>query len=238
MVSLLLKDLKIATGRHVSVVVGVFLLATLQTLPFDEMYFWLGVALAAGLVAIVPVVEWMLDTDPMLCSLPVRRATIVRARYVAAVLAGGVAVVLWTATGHLLGPLLDAGRTTAPWWASFGGIASFVVVVGVLAAIFLPLYFRFGLGRGAAVFAFTCLALLIGASSLASLVGGGAAPAVGAALDGGALVTPARSVRLAIGHLQASVGAGWTLALVLTGVAVGLTASAWQAVRAFERRDF
>jgi hypothetical protein len=175
------------------------------------------VALAAALIVVVPVVEWDLDGDCLISSLPVRRSTIVGARYVAAALAGMVALVAWVGVGYLLTPLLDATRTTEPMWATFDGVVTFVAVVGGLTALFLPLHFRFGLGRGAVVFGVVCLVLLIGAGAL--------------------MTAPAQLLRGAISGLGSTVGTGRTLALVLAGVGAAFAGSAWVARRGLERRD-
>jgi hypothetical protein len=216
MVNLLLKDLRVAR-TYLWLIIAVFLLASLQSLPVDEAFFWLAVCLAAALVAVVPVVEWHLDADGLISSLPVRRSTIVAARHVAAALAGVVALAAWIGTGYLLTPLLDAARTTAPMWSTFDGVLTFITVVGGLTAIFLPLYFHFGVGRGAAAFGFVCLVLLAGA--------------------GAPMTAPAQLLRGMLSALGSAVGARWTLVLVMVGVATAFAGSTWVAGRGFDRRD-
>ena len=79
-------------------------LAHPTVLPNQEAFFWLGIALAGLLSLYVPTMEWHQETDRMLSSLPVRRATMVFSRYLSSIVACGFAAIAWISTGRLLAP--------------------------------------------------------------------------------------------------------------------------------------
>jgi hypothetical protein len=96
---LLLKDLRV--GALFLWLIGlIYLLMVVQFVVFglDAPLFLASVALAASLVASVLIVEWRVDADRFLCSLPVSRSTVVRGRCLS-ILAAGVSLVLWVSGG-------------------------------------------------------------------------------------------------------------------------------------------
>ena len=155
----------------------------------------------------------------MLSSLPVSRATVVVSRYVSSVLACALGALAWVSTGHLLGPILAADAIGAGMWTTVSGITAFIGVSLLLLSLFLPLYFRFGLGRGAMIFFPSVAGLYL----LSSQPRG--------------FVPPAAAVRDQVSSLSASMGAGWALLLVLALLAVLVGASGRLSVRWFEGRD-
>jgi len=202
------------------VVVAVFLILSAQFVRFDTVYFWTGIAFAGGLTLFLPWLEWLLDGDRLLASLPVRRADLVRARYVIAVAAVGVALVVWWAWGRLLLPLVDPDRAMSSLWATVEGRLTFVCCAGLTLAVFLPFHFALGLTRGGTAFT---------------------AVAVGVALAGllltGAPGNPATGLESLITGLRARWGLLLTLAAVTAAIGTALVGSAWLATRAYERRE-
>ncbi|MEJ2187255.1 MAG: ABC-2 transporter permease [Gemmatimonadota bacterium] len=234
---LLRKDVAVFRPRDRAVVALVFILGALQTVRYDPAYLWFGIMLAGALVAVVPVVEWRLDTDRMLSSLPVPRGTVVTARYLSAVLACAIAWVAWVAVGYLLAPLLDAGRTGPALWATLEGTMTYAVLSGLLVALFLPLYFRLGLGRAVLAFAFMAPALYLAAVGVARAVGfepGPAAPGSIGTLAG--LPGPGTMSRVAVGRFLARTGSPGAV-VVVSGMAVLLALSAGVSKRMFSGRD-
>ena len=217
--SLLRKDVAVFIPRDRLLVALIYLLAHPMVLPFEEAFFWLGIGLAGALALYVPIIEWHQETDRLLSSLPVRRTAVVCSRYLASVIACGVAGIAWVSTGHLLTPLLDAGRTTPGMWTTFEGILTFFLMALFLISLYLPLYFRFGIGRGAMVFLGSSFALYV----LSCLPSG--------------LVIPGEAVEARISAMTESMGAGWVLVLILAGIGVALAVSGGLSVRWFERRD-
>jgi hypothetical protein len=229
-------------------VFGIFLLAAVQVIYVDELYLLLGLALAAALAVYVPVVEWYQEADPMLHSLPIHRDTVVVARYLVAVLAGTVAGVVWSAAGRILLPLLDAGRENPALWMTLEGGLTFVVALGLMAAVFFPLYFRLGLGRGAVAFLMLSIAVLFLAYGTAGLGGDagnglaagspGHAPGPVPSFGGFPQVPPSALVRARISGLMGSLGVSGTLAFILVFLAVIFYASIRLSRRWYREREF
>jgi len=228
--ALLRKDLQVFDARDAAIVLGAYLLLAAQIGRWDEGAFWLGVALAGALVVAVPFAEWLFDAERLLGSLPVRRATVVLARYAAALAGCGAAAVVWIASGRLLAPLLAPHRTGPAMWDTLEGVLAFLVVATGLVAIFLPLYFRLALGRAALAFGPVCLVLLAVSSAVV--------PASGAAAPAGVpLSPPSEIIHLGVEALVARAGPVPAVVLTVAGLGAMLAVSGWLSLRGFERRD-
>jgi hypothetical protein len=214
LVQLLRKEWAVFALRDRAFVLGVFFLASLQAVPADEAFFLLSVALAAALSIYVPTIEWYQETDPMLHSLPLSRGSVVVARYMVALIAGGFAGIAWTTTGRLLLPILDAGRTTPGLWMSLEGGLTFLIAVGLIVSLFFPLYFRFGMGKGAVAFLGVSLGLLVLGYGTAHLAGGPGQPGTPG------LIPPSALIGARVVALMGSLGPAGTLTIVLLGTAL------------------
>jgi hypothetical protein len=229
---LLRKEWKVFWFRGPLFLFGVYVLASLQTLFVDEAFFLLNVALAGGLAFYVPVIEWYQESDKMLHSLPVSRSAVVITRYVIAVMAGGIAGLAWSATGRFLLPFLDAQRATPAMWMTLEGVLTFILSTGLLFALFLPLYFRLGMGKGALGFLALSLILLGTGYGTRGLATGSGGP--------GTLPFPAPSglIRMRISALLGGMGVAGTLTTILLGTALLLGLSLRLSQRWYERREF
>jgi hypothetical protein len=217
--SLLRKDLAVFRRRDRSLITLVYLLGHTKVLPNQEAFFWLGIALVGALALYVPTIEWHQETDRMLSSLPVSRATVVFSRYVSTIFACAIGAGAWVSSGHLLGPLLASGPTNPEMWTTLSGITAFVSVAALLLSLFLPLYFRFGIGRGAMIFVPSVMGLYL----LSAQPRG--------------FVPPATAVQAQILAFSASIGPGWVLLLILLFLAAMMAASGRLSIRWFENRD-
>lgn len=205
-------------------VFGIFLLAALQVVSVDEVYLLLGVALAATLAVYVPAVEWFQETDTMLYSLPVDRETVVVARYLVVVITGTLAGVVWNGAGRILLPILAAGREDPAIWMTLEGGLTFALAVGLMAALFFPLYFSFGMGRGAIAFLGMSVVILALAYVTSDLAWGPATEhtAPGTHL---AVVLPSALIRSRVSALLSGLGVAGTLTVVLVVLALVFYAS-------------
>ncbi len=219
MMALLRKDIRVARW-YLLAAVAVFLLFSAQLVRYETAFLWVGIALSSALTLLVPFLEWQLNGDRLLASLPVGRADIVRSRYVVAALAVAFSLVVWCAWGRLLLPLLEPGRSTTALWSTIEGQVTFALTAGLVLAVLLPLHFTLGLGRAVLVFS----AVSVGVA-LAYLLATGA---------------PASAADL-IGSAAASLRARWgPVPTLVTGVAAFgamFLGSAWLATRAYERRE-
>jgi hypothetical protein len=217
-------------------VFGVFTLAAIQVVHVDEVYLFLGLALAGSLAVYVPVVEWFQETDPMLHSLPVDRDTVVLARYGVAILAGTLAGIVWNAAGRILLPVLDAGRVNPSLWMTLDGVLTFALALGFMAALFFPLYFRLGMGRASVTFLGLSLILLALAYATAGWGWGPAAKPAGPAAHFLA-IPPSALIRTRVSALLSSLGVAGTLTLVLVGLALLFFASIRISQHALRKRE-
>jgi len=216
---LIRKDLAVFRPRDRFLIALIYLLGHPTVLPNQEAFFWLGIGLVGALALYVPTIEWHQETDRMLSSLPVSRAKVVLSRYLSSALACAIGAGAWVATGSLLGPILDAGATTPGMWTTSSGITAFSSMAVLLLSLFLPLLFRFGLGKAAMIFVPSAMGMYL----LFAQPRG--------------FIPPATAVRDQIAAYSGSVGPGWVLLLILVLLAVVVAASGRLSLRWFERRD-
>jgi hypothetical protein len=119
------------------------------------------------------------------------------------------------------------------------GVLTFALTFGLLTALFLPLYFRFGFGRGGLAF--------VGALPLVTFLGYSTADvawgpaATGAGVSGLGVVTtfpPSALISSRVSALVAGIGPGWALAVIMVGMGVMLAFSERASVRGLRQREF
>jgi hypothetical protein len=236
---LLAKDVRLI-APYLWVIVPAHVLWCAQAFLVPDLYFWMSVGAALVWTVAVALIEWQLGTDRLVASLPVTRATIVKARYASALGAVALGAVLFVAYGHgLMAVAADrlAGRWPgAPMWASADGVAAFLVVGCVVTIGFLPFYFRAGFPVGAALFSVSAGVVLFAAIGL-NLLGGSTGRLADAA--GGAATTLRSSdvIRGWLVSLAASMGAvPAALAVLGVGALLGV-GSVRLSIRFYEGRD-
>lgn len=229
---LLAKDVRLFTP-YLWLIVPVHVLWCAQAFLAPEMYFWMSLAAALAWTGGVLAIEWRMDTDRFVASLPVTRGTTVRARYASAFAGVALGAVLFVIYGYAIAAIAPA-RIVASWgsspsWASVDGVAAFVLVGYVLLVVFLPFYFRFGLAYGACWFGLSLTLLLVLATSLARLLG---------SVDRAAIRPPPSTMAR---EWLAALATSWGVPLAGLALAVGALAlgafSVWLSVRFYEERD-
>jgi hypothetical protein len=232
--TLLARDLRLL-APWVWAIVPAHALFTANGIGSPELFFWMHAALALAITGVLLTIEWRLDAERFVASLPVTRKDVVRARHVGALGTAVVATMLYALYGRAT-TALAPDRLHRIWgyrargWESWEGCLAFLLVLALLSFAFLPLHFRLGFGRALAVFTAVAgpLALLAFVPALLGRHGGsgGAGPR-----------PPAEALRAALAGLSDSLGPWATTAAVLAAVA-GLGAlSLHLSVRAYERRD-
>jgi hypothetical protein len=233
--ALLLKDL-VAIRRWLWLIVPSWILTALTLSRSSTTFFWSGVALAGVLAWLVPGLEWRSDASRFVCSLPVARATVVRARLTAALVAAVVSLGCWLALGRALEALVHRPASFASTWAGLEGVCAYVATCIVLTALVLPCYFRFGFGKGSAVSAL----LVMGACAATGALGSSVMPAgIAAGQSGFPAISdvPATLLGLFGSARQHAGGAVTGLGAVMAGVAV-LWSSARLSMVWYERQEF
>jgi hypothetical protein len=234
---LLAKDVRLVT-RWLWLIVPAHVLWCAQAFLVPELYFWLSLAASLAWTVAVLAIEWHFGTDRFVASLPVTRATTVRARYTSALGAVLLGAALFVLYGHLL-MAMATESVVARWdaaavWRSPDGVAAFAIVGFALVIVFLPFYFRFGLPLGGSLFTtFAGLAGLAG-MAFARPAGRGASLAAGGAARG---APPSEVVRGWLSELAAWSGAGPAALVVLAAAALLGATSLWLSIRFYEGRD-
>ena len=158
MLKLLVRDLRIVVW-DLWLLAAIYAVMAIQASRHAQAFFVVGVALAAVLVVAVPAMEWMFDADRFVCSLPVSRARLVLGRYLSAFAAITVGLAVWMGSAVLLSRRFAGADPKLSQWVSLEGAVAYCVILTLLVALFFPCYFRYGLGKGAAVFALSVMAL-------------------------------------------------------------------------------
>jgi hypothetical protein len=126
-----------------------YVLYIIQPMGQSILIMVFGLLAVYGVLAINLIFEDQNRTEILYASLPLKRRTIVRGRYLLAgfIVLGGAAVIFGSAALTLA--LLKASaydKALSPL-LSREGIAGFLFAAVLFLAVFLPLYYRFGLGK-------------------------------------------------------------------------------------------
>ncbi len=169
MLSLVWKDV-VAARRPLLLVIplGGVQLAVLASIPpiYPVAALTFAALLAFGSIA----VEESQRTELLWNSLPVTRGEFVTARYLAALMGMTVGLLLGWAIAQLAARPISIGPLGPATFTSFSAHALMFGLLVFSAAVFLPLHFRFGPGRGFIFFSAVALGALVVVSLLAQFI--------------------------------------------------------------------
>ena len=188
----------------------------------------LGAGLVFGCVFVAFALDDRSGVESLYGSLPLKRATIVRARYVLAGLLGAAGAMIVFGTIPLLGVAAGSSHEepAMAFLLSVEGVVGFLLAVAPAVLIFLPLCFRYGFGRGSLRFGIVMGALGLMATAAAGPI---------MSQDPGG--SPLRSAVGALTSIRASLGTPLFIAAAFLATA-GLTwMSLALSLRAYERRE-
>jgi len=237
MTRLLVKDLRLV-APYAWVAIPAHVLWCAQAFLSPGLYFWFSLGAALAWTPVVLAIEWQLDADRFVASLPVTRAAVVHARYASAlgsVIAGAVLYVLY---GHALMAVaperLAHDWSGVPQWWSGGSVLAFATVGYVLVTAFLPFHFRFRFPMGAGLFAVSAIAAGSIAVALvkATAATGARGPTPGPGRGGAGEMLAASFASLATGAT-----APWGLLALLAGAGVLGYVSIRLSVRFYARQE-
>ena len=233
MLNLFLKDVK-AGAIFLWAIVPLNVIALLQVSRSGAGFFWANVACAAFVLVAVSMLEWKNEAEPFVHSLPVTRAMVVRGRYVTAAAIGALSLLVAAAVGTARGLGLAAQGAPWPRWVAGDTALAFVVAFAVVAAVYLPCYFRWGFGKGNVAAALVLAGGIVIAGLAGPAVTGIQAAAGGAAQRG----LPPGQIPQGVALLVERVGLAAGGFVVLALAALLLAVSAQVASRGYERREF
>jgi hypothetical protein len=178
-------------------------------------------------------------TEALYASLPLRRADIVRGRYLLAglLLAGSGLVIFGPVAAVKTLVHSPAYQNSLSPLLSVEGIAGYLLGGGSLYAAFLPLYHKLGLGRSSLVF-YPGLLILLGAAGGLERLGSGTLEIIPPVITAEFLKDPGQGVIAAIGSFRSALGTPIfglvTIALFAAMAVISLRLS----VRFYEGREF
>lgn len=183
--------------------------------------------------------DYVSKTEALYGSLPLTRATIVGGRYLlmAFLSAGGYLVAL--ACAFFLKSMLPLQPMTLDPrpWVSVDGLTGYVLAMAAFAALYLPLYYRFGLGKSTVAFTLVILAMVVSVltfkplAALKSVLSRGFEPP-GRAGDAASRIVGA------IAGIRQALGTPAFLAAAIILVVLILTISIRLSVRVYEKSEF
>lgn len=232
MIRLMVRDLRLC-GAFLWLALALHGLVAFSAVRLEG--FWQTEVTLAGLVFLcgLAAADWRPMAQRFVHSLPVDRATVVRARYGSCLL-GGVAALLPAGGVALLHAVqLQAHGGSWPAWLGPEMVLAQLLWSAVFAALFVPVYFRWGLVPAANTVAVVVLALWV-AATVGQTPSAGAGPLLRAAVPGafaGDLTTVLVPLADRWGLLTLSALLGGTAVLILC--ASGLLAQHWCRTREY-----
>jgi len=163
MFKLLLKDVHLTRlfWLPALAVYGIFHLTLIER---PAAYFFGHVFFAFLLSISVPMIEYMSRTDHIPAALPVRRAEIVGARYLATLAVILVILGLFLSCSRLARAVFKIPDSRVSTLPTIQAGLALCIVTAVLASLFFPFYFRSGMGKGLMGFSIAFLITLMFAS--------------------------------------------------------------------------
>lgn len=233
MLNLVIKDLKVG-AVFLWVVVPVYLIVALSASGVGGVFFWVNVTVACQLLVGVSMIDWKNSADRFVLSLPVARATAVRARYGTAILIGLSSLAVGAVTGVARAHALAMRGESWPRWVAADVGLAFVLVFAFVIAVYLPCHYRWGYGKGVVVAALVLAASIVGSDVVGPFVIGTAGRQAGLA---GARDLPRGLVTHGVALLADRVGLAFAGLMVLGLAAALLWVSVQAATRAYQRHD-
>jgi hypothetical protein len=217
----------------------IYFLYSIQPIGQTVMVMLFGWAAVFSCLFITGALEDRNKTEALYISLPVKRATVVRARYL---LAGILTVVGGAAIFGLLGPINAFLKTRNPKadmgiLMSVEGGAGFLAVVTFAWVLYLPLYFGLGFGRGSAIFSLVLLGLGLGLAGIGQLTARWLGWQ-GLLFTTETLKDPGSGIVQVLGRIRETTGTALFIGMIVAALVVLSFISLRLSERLYERREF
>ena len=231
-----LKDLRVAR-RWLLIITPFYLVYAATFFRITTLYLMVNMLNTFLLAMGVTIIDDYHKAHTLLCSMPVRRRTLVAARYSSSILI----LILGMGACFAYGLLLD--RFVTIDYGSFdlslvgNAIVPYLAVTVFLLCLFFPFYFRFGILKGAIVFTISVTALIVLSVGSVSLLKAIGIESVG---TWGQSISQSRGMAIFSIVSRMRDEMGLPLFVPLVGVFLGavLTISVLLSVRYYEKREF
>ncbi len=217
----------------------VYVLYSIQPIGQTVMVMLFGWAAIFSCLFITGALEDRNKTEALYISLPVKRATVVRARYLLAVI---LTVIGGATVFGLLGPINAFLKTRNPKadmgiLMSVEGGAGFLAAVTFAWVLYLPLYFGLGFGRGSGIFSLVMLGLGLGLAGIGQLTARWLGWR-GLVFTTEALKDPGSGIIQTLSRARETIGTEFFIGTIVAVLAVLGLISLRLSIRLYERREF
>lgn len=238
MLKLCYKDYLASRWLWLSVAV-LFILYIIQPMGQTTVVMALGALAVYAALSVTLIFEDQGRTETLYASLPLERRTIVRGRYLLAglIVLGGAAVIFGSAALILAVIKAPAYEKALSPLLTVDGLAGFLLASVFLLAVFLPLYYRLGLGKGNIVFFGLLLAFFVIATGLERLASR-TLHLMGPVFTAGFLQEPGRGMIGLVASLRTALGPFLFIASILAATALCVLISLHFSNRFYDRREF
>lgn len=176
-IKLMLKDIK-AVKIFFIIIIPLYLLYALQFFSFNLAYIFTNIIYTFFLAMGITIIDYKYNTDQLFLSLPLKRATIVIAKYTTSYIGILLGTTFCFIYGYLLDFIIIPGEVNFDSYLILQGILPYLFILLFFISLFYPYYFRFGIGKGLIAFIISILCftsviilLLWGVSSITNSMG-------------------------------------------------------------------
>lgn len=217
----------------------IYFLYSLQSFGQSLIVMIFGASLVLSCLLITVILEDLNKTEALYGSLPLRRSTLVKARYLLAgilVVVGGLVIFSSIIPMNAIMRAQHQKATLMPLLSIEAG-AGFLVFVTFAIALFLPFNYRLGLGRGSMAFLASAAGLVLAIVVFGQLAGrlfGSWTPLFTAEF----FKDPGKGILEAIGRFRQAIGAPLFIVSILVVLGILVFISMRLSIRFYEKREF
>ena len=164
-----LKDLRVAR-KWLLIITPFYLVYAAQFFSITPLYLIVNMLNTFVLAMGVTIIDDYHKAHTLLCSMPVRRRTLVAARYFSSILMLTLGMAACFAYGLLLNRFVTIDYGSFDLSLIGSTIVPYLAITALLLCLFFPFYFRFGILKGVIVFTISVTALVVLSVGLLSLL--------------------------------------------------------------------
>lgn len=236
MIRLVAKDFRITRLFWLPAVFS-YLVFLLTACEVTWLMLLVGIVLVLVLSSLILLIDDVHRSEVLYGALPVTRRDIVLARYLTVGIITAICLALfYLGTAEIMALFGEKGSYLRPLMSPRTGLA-FFASVGLSMSIFLPLFFRFGLGKAVLRFLIIVLGGSIVLTAFLELFGPDLVALLNRGRDGAVTATGPALVPAFLSRIESLLGEIPFAAFVLTVTAAAVAVSARSSIRIYRRRD-